>query len=65
VPEQDSDPTFQGQVRLSSVGLRQKPALAQPVNNNGRRMVILEECKMTQLSQIAPMKITLQPRAQW
>jgi len=63
VPEKDSDPTFQGQVGAPSLGPRQKAALAEPINCSGRRMVILEKCKTTQLSQIAPMKLTLQPGA--
>jgi hypothetical protein len=44
-------------------GSRQKPAFAQPVNDNGRRVAIPEGCEISQNSQIAPMQTALHPRA--
>jgi hypothetical protein len=58
-----SNPTLQGDPGMPSPGPREKSAFAQPINYNGRRAFIPEECKTTQNSQIAPMEITLHPGA--
>jgi hypothetical protein len=63
VSAKDSEPTLQGHPRTASFGLRKKFALTQPVNHNGRRAAIPEECKISQNCEIAPMQITLYPRA--
>jgi hypothetical protein len=59
----NSKPTLQGHPWAASSGLRQKSAFAQPINYNGRRVVIPEERKITQNSQITDVQITLHPRA--
>jgi hypothetical protein len=61
VSAKDSEPTLQGHPGTPSAG-RQKSAFTQPVNYNGRRAVIPEECKITQKSQIALVEIMLHPR---
>jgi len=50
---------------MASAGPRQKPAFAEPVNDNGRGIAIPEECEISQNSQIAPTQIALRPRARW
>jgi hypothetical protein len=50
---------------LTSDGLRQKSALAQTINYNGRGMAISEECEIPQKTQIAPLQIPLQPGARY
>ena len=59
VSAKDSDPTLQGHPWAASRGLRQKSAFAQPINYSGRRVVIPEECKITQNSQIAHVEMKL------
>jgi len=63
VSAKDSNPTLRGHSRAPSPGLRQKSAFAQAVNYNGRRVAILEKCKISQKTQIAPLQIALHPRA--
>jgi hypothetical protein len=62
VSAKNSKPTLQGHPRAASSGFRQKSAFAQPINYNGRRVVIPEERKITQNSQITDVQITLHPR---
>jgi hypothetical protein len=61
--EKDSDPALRGQPAAPAGGLRQKSALAQPINHSGRGSVIPEECKIIQSSQITHMQIPLNPGA--
>jgi hypothetical protein len=58
-----SDPTLQGHSGGPSRGLRQKSAFARPVNCNGRRAAIPEECEIFQETQIARLQIPLHPGA--
>jgi hypothetical protein len=60
--EKDSHPTLDSHTGATS-GLRQKSAFAQPINYNGRRVVIPEECKITQNPQVTYTQIPLYPRA--
>jgi hypothetical protein len=60
-----SNPTFHGHPGAPALGLRQKPAFAQPINYNGRRVAISEECKTAQSSQIANVQIALHPGGVW
>jgi len=61
--EKDSNPTVQGDPGASSLGLRQKSALTQPINYGGRGTAIPEECEIPQKTQIAPLQIPLHPGA--
>jgi hypothetical protein len=61
--KKNSDPTLQGHSGAPSLGLRQKSAFAQPINDSRRRAAISEQCEIPQKTQIAALQTTLQPGA--
>ena len=61
--EKNSDPTAQGHPVAASIGLHKKSAITKPLSVNGSGVVNPAECEMTQNPQIAPVQITLYPRA--
>jgi len=61
--KKNGDQTLQRHPESQAGASRQKPAFAQPANDNGRRVAIPEGCEISQNSQIAPMQTALHPRA--
>jgi hypothetical protein len=44
--EKDSDPTLQRHPAATTAGNRHKSTVAEPINDNGRRATISEECEI-------------------